>query len=1549
MSSPTDVKSGFLKKFSSSHSLAAVPSKIMRKPSFLSPRAGDESGWKRKWVRLEYSPIQGRANLLYFDKQGDPKAKATISLSVASVKGGKEACSIVVATETREYIFAADTQVEADAWISAISSKIGRQLEKDPLTVIAAQKAAAKKAEKERIASEKKADKEAGARERKLAKLAGDIDKVQQELRSVETNSATGSLLDTAASILSSYETQLAAMDARDFGGLSSEALGTAASAAKSDVQALAKDLGNSADKAVSSADKAVSSAASSLASARKALDKLAGRVAEADSDLHAESLATARADADRVNSLVTEFDSRRVSLKERRAEAKGLLERIRERVARMEREVKAAQGAENEGERKFEALRSAAQSANEECASLEHASREWDDASAGLLDRLRQASARIADLDKSMAALEAARSPPGTVADVLGNVTNERVPAAATAGESLDAIDRDLTAAAGAATSLRSRLGQEASDSARIRDKSIGLVRERITALKQHGAAASEAQQQVVLSLPQIDDIEQVQMPRLLSSLDAIDQARQQREQTMRSIEAALASANDTASAAHASQVRAREVATSKAAQLTRMAAGESNAAARHTTIRDRLRAHGADGNKLSETNTRQARDLQQFDQATVTHHERSASDLIGAAESLLAHREPRSATPALIAAADTLRARVVEQRRYAAEFSTAVTAAEKEIGRLNEISTGLLQQAQSLENDVSKTTATSLRELEQLVSVVEQDEGAFSEGNLTPTLPDLRPLVHEEMPKAIEHAGALLSQVTKTAEQTRSLMNRVAALRAAETEWKKLERQLAAAEEARDKSLKRQRKAEDDLSARRDKLTDAVATAQTETRRIFAAALALRGDAPKLAASMKATEDGLRDAMTNLSEADAELKRDAGSASSTVLAGAQERRAAVQTQVDRLRSERDAQSKEVATMVKVTDKLGKDLNALDAKHLSVIEEDLAKLDSLVAAAVESAAAHPDGNLQPTLPDMSTVRGETLPRIHSEFNQALAAHEEIGRQINSLTGQQKAIKGLDKSLKKQEKAVSGTVRAVERERQAAESSEHSSLSSSAGSSVLHSSSGASGIKALTSNLRRNTGASPVAACFGIRLSNITTLPDVVYVCTRWLTKYATRVEGLFRISGDARELEALRKAADSGTVPAFTDTSSPHLVAGLLKLWLRQLPEPVVPYDRYSEWLSTSVSATDAAHAMSTVDWLVGRLPAVSRQLFALFAPLWGALVMHEAETRMTAANLCVVFCPVLLRARTVEEEGQGMQAAMATVTAAMGVFGHCARTRSWPPFVAANAAAGAGATAVGPAVPPGHAATIRRAAGGAAAAGPVGPASRQRSPSPPHRRAGMAGGVSSAPGSRRPTGGVGSAPHMHRMPSAAPSPVPSPSLRPRAASPPRSAGSASPALPPRRVDSAGRPTSPARGNMARSPMGSLKAVSGNRSSPALPPRRDTASAQPPAAAGGASNYSSVGNVLQPIPGIGGGSGLPSLDYSTLAPTAAPVEYGQLLPDASRQSGAAGRPTMAPPAPPPEVNYGSLSTVASTSDVVSPVTAKGLEAIRSANAAKKR
>lgn len=67
-----------------------------------------------------------------------------------------------------------------------------------------------------------------------------------------------------------------------------------------------------------------------------------------------------------------------------------------------------------------------------------------------------------------------------------------------------------------------------------------------------------------------------------------------------------------------------------------------------------------------------------------------------------------------------------------------------------------------------------------------------------------------------------------------------------------------------------------------------------------------------------------------------------------------------------------------------------------------------------------------------------------------------------------------------------------------------------------------------------------------------------------------WLEQHAMRVEGLFRLSGDANVINQMRASFDAGRTPDFHDGSNPHNIAGVLKLWLRKLPEPLLTFDLY-------------------------------------------------------------------------------------------------------------------------------------------------------------------------------------------------------------------------------------------------------------------------------------------------------------------------------------------------------------------------------------------
>ena len=63
------------------------------------------------------------------------------------------------------------------------------------------------------------------------------------------------------------------------------------------------------------------------------------------------------------------------------------------------------------------------------------------------------------------------------------------------------------------------------------------------------------------------------------------------------------------------------------------------------------------------------------------------------------------------------------------------------------------------------------------------------------------------------------------------------------------------------------------------------------------------------------------------------------------------------------------------------------------------------------------------------------------------------------------------------------------------------------------------------------------------------------------------------REVGIFRLPGQASRIQALKDLYDSGAQEDFSSTEDVHSVASLFKLYLRELPEPVVPFAFYESF----------------------------------------------------------------------------------------------------------------------------------------------------------------------------------------------------------------------------------------------------------------------------------------------------------------------------------------------------------------------------------------
>lgn len=102
-----------------------------------------------------------------------------------------------------------------------------------------------------------------------------------------------------------------------------------------------------------------------------------------------------------------------------------------------------------------------------------------------------------------------------------------------------------------------------------------------------------------------------------------------------------------------------------------------------------------------------------------------------------------------------------------------------------------------------------------------------------------------------------------------------------------------------------------------------------------------------------------------------------------------------------------------------------------------------------------------------------------------------------------------------------------------------------------------------------------------------------------------------------------------------------------PHTVAGLLKLYLRELPEPLLTYRLYAQWIDTTLRITTNVKDENYVDKSVIELKEVIQQLpkahydnIQHLIRFLNLLTGHSDSNKMTATNLAITMAPSLIRA---------------------------------------------------------------------------------------------------------------------------------------------------------------------------------------------------------------------------------------------------------------------------------------------------------------------
>ncbi|XP_011757663.2 GEM-interacting protein isoform X10 [Macaca nemestrina] len=157
-------------------------------------------------------------------------------------------------------------------------------------------------------------------------------------------------------------------------------------------------------------------------------------------------------------------------------------------------------------------------------------------------------------------------------------------------------------------------------------------------------------------------------------------------------------------------------------------------------------------------------------------------------------------------------------------------------------------------------------------------------------------------------------------------------------------------------------------------------------------------------------------------------------------------------------------------------------------------------------------------------------------------------------------------------------------------------------------------------------------------------------VPFVVTKCTAEIEHRALDVQGIYRVSGSRVRVERLCQAFENGRALVELSGNSPHDVSSVLKRFLQELTDPVIPFHLYDAFISLAKTLhadpgddpgtpSPSPEVICSLKTLLVQLPDSNyNTLRHLVAHLF-RVAARFMENKMSANNLGIVFGPTLLR----------------------------------------------------------------------------------------------------------------------------------------------------------------------------------------------------------------------------------------------------------------------------------------------------------------------
>ncbi|XP_020639887.3 rho GTPase-activating protein 15 isoform X1 [Pogona vitticeps] len=148
------------------------------------------------------------------------------------------------------------------------------------------------------------------------------------------------------------------------------------------------------------------------------------------------------------------------------------------------------------------------------------------------------------------------------------------------------------------------------------------------------------------------------------------------------------------------------------------------------------------------------------------------------------------------------------------------------------------------------------------------------------------------------------------------------------------------------------------------------------------------------------------------------------------------------------------------------------------------------------------------------------------------------------------------------------------------------------------------------------------------------------TVPWFVRICINAVEKRGLDVDGIYRVSGNLATIQKLRFVVNQEEKLNLDDSQweDIHVVTGALKMFFRELPEPLFPYCFFEQFVEV-IKIQDYTNRVKAVRNLVQKLPRPNYDTMKILFQHLQKIAAKENMNLMTPQSLGIVFGPTLLR----------------------------------------------------------------------------------------------------------------------------------------------------------------------------------------------------------------------------------------------------------------------------------------------------------------------